>query len=95
MSAVHGALHADRRSPHGERGLKFRAYRNGQNCNWSLPSRGAWIEMVLSLLMLVFSDPSLPSRGAWIEMAKPSMVGLWTGVAPLTGSVDYNYGVGR
>ena len=33
----------------------------------SLPSRGAWIEMIVSL---VNAEPSLslPSRGAWIEM---------------------------
>ena len=35
----------------------------------SLPVRGAWIEITLSRLRLLFSQ-SLPVRGAWIEMMR-------------------------
>ena len=34
----------------------------------SLPSRGAWIEMIFTDPGDVVIDPSLPSRGAWIEI---------------------------
>jgi len=33
----------------------------------SLPSRGAWIE-IISLMILFTNHSSLPSRGAWIEI---------------------------
>ena len=36
-------------------------------CNWSLPVRGAWIEMSAAILNLR-STWSLPVRGAWIEI---------------------------
>ena len=40
-------------------------------CGWlSLPSRGAWIEMLLRVAD-VSGIESLPSRGAWIEMIYP------------------------
>jgi len=35
----------ERRSPHGERGLKFVVYIHGAFVFESLPSRGAWIEI--------------------------------------------------
>ena len=35
-----------RRSPHGERGLKSKCPRKNLNTFESLPTRGAWIEMV-------------------------------------------------
>ena len=77
------------RSPHGERGLKYRcAAPAGSVCpGGSLPSRGAWIE--------IFANRchsqrrwSLPSRGAWIEILCRWNVSNIFGVAPLTGSVD-------
>ena len=55
------------RSPCGERGLKFRGRFAIEDVMWSLPVRGAWIEIVSRP-----NDPvdalSLPVRGAWIEM---------------------------
>ena len=56
------------RSPCGERGLKYR-----RNCIiacdcWSLPVRGAWIEMSSSACACSGSIASLPVRGAWIEI---------------------------
>ena len=57
------------RSPHGERGLKF--VLPGGDSPWhkrSLPSRGAWIEILLvgHVVLILWS---LPARGAWIEIA--------------------------
>ena len=36
------------RSPHGERGLKYPLFRRNAPLKWSLPSRGAWIEIRLA-----------------------------------------------
>ena len=55
------------RSPCGERGLKLLGLDRACKCQQSLPVRGAWVEMVLAVL--VFRDAlSLPVRGAWVEM---------------------------
>ena len=55
------------RSLHGERGLKFLGPNDSMQAYWSLPSRGAWIEI---LIYNQCGQParSLPSRGAWIEI---------------------------
>ncbi len=58
------------RSPHGERGLKFRAYGGAQRgAGASLPARGAWIEMS-HINEEGDTIWSLPARGAWIEILK-------------------------
>ena len=77
-----------RRSPRGERGLKFLAPLRGPLVLASLPSRGAWIEMFYDPC-LPSHEESLPSRGAWIEIGVNSD-GIEPGltVAPLAGSVD-------
>ena len=36
---------------------------------WSLPVRGAWIEMLNARPFVIYGAPSLPVRGAWIEIA--------------------------
>ena len=56
----------------------------------SLPSRGAWIEILWMMVMRPSSLPSLPSRGAWIEIIKRDAYRLGMTVAPLAGSVDRN-----
>ena len=59
----------DRRSPHGERGLKFAdANLDGTITDASLPARGAWIEILLHSIALLIVIVSLPARGAWIEI---------------------------
>ena len=42
---------------------------------WSLPSRGAWIEIGLEFSRRTVVGESLPSRGAWIEI-KPNCFAL-------------------
>ena len=55
----------------------------------SLPSRGAWIEILL--LTCVYGRMlSLPSRGAWIEIVTKKARFSTGHVAPLAGSVDRN-----
>ena len=57
-----------RRSPCGERGLKFDGV--GQfvdDFQMSLPLRGAWIEIPSQRVELIM-PLSLPLRGAWIEI---------------------------
>ena len=58
-----------RRSPCGERGLKFSYLTRNPTALMSLPVRGAWIEMSPAR-----GSPgavqSLPVRGAWIEMRR-------------------------
>ena len=43
--------------------------------NTSPPSRGAWIEILLSRWTRTLEIPSPPSRGAWIEIAP--LWGIW------------------
>ena len=75
------------RSPCGERGLKLHPPSRRRRGCWSLPVRGAWIE-IPSSRWKQSSPPSLPVRGAWIEMCTATLQ-RWTGkVAPRAGSVD-------
>ena len=54
----------------------------------SLPTRGAWIE-ILSMDGLLEDDMmSLPTRGAWIEIKLLQISSHFIAVAPHTGSVD-------
>ena len=57
-----------RRSPHGERGLKYIYTSLSSIQRASLPTRGAWIEISGSWTNRL-SSVSLPTRGAWIEIA--------------------------
>ena len=65
----HG-IRGTRRSPHGERGLKSLQLCVGISGLKSLPSRGAWIEMIEEQKRRLIAYWSLPSRGAWIEIGK-------------------------
>ena len=76
-----------RRSPCGERGLKFRAAEEATIRGLSLPVRGAWIEIPAPPLCAVVLW-SLPVRGAWIEISFSPFLGKYTAVAPRAGSVD-------
>ena len=58
-----------RRSPHGERGLKCFSAIIIDELHASLPSRGAWIEIIILAVSRTTAAASLPSRGAWIEIA--------------------------
>ena len=42
---------------------------------WSLPVRGAWIEISLSEWQALDAAASLPVRGAWIEIHPPYLAG--------------------
>ena len=57
-----------RRSPCGERGLKYQ--QGNRDClpARSLPVRGAWIEIEVYAKLLRNKYRSLPVRGAWIEI---------------------------
>ena len=57
------------RSPHGERGLKYKIRRPIPADCGSLPPRGAWIEMN-SFCSSTQGMMSLPPRGAWIEIVR-------------------------
>ncbi len=56
---------------------------------WSLPPRGAWIE-IINQNTFSFPSLSLPPRGAWIEIPAPNPLSERASVAPPTGSVDRN-----
>ena len=62
-----------RRSPCGERGLKFRACAGEKSQNESLPVRGAWVEIFRGGAC-ASPSVSLPVRGAWVEMHKKRAV---------------------
>ena len=58
-----------RRSPCGERGLKYLRFGGTDAVAVvSLPVRGAWIEILFRLHLLLVGM-SLPVRGAWIEIS--------------------------
>ena len=59
------------RSPHRERGLKFFCLYKLCKMEESLPSQGAWIEM-LAIGAIARCFLSLPSQGAWIEIMTDS-----------------------
>ena len=87
MQWLDGMDEGDGRSPRGERGLKSIGRRRSPVQKESLPSRGAWIEMLSSLSHLQ-TTLSLPSRGAWIEIVIIDKFPDIMKVAPLAGSVD-------
>ena len=76
-----------RRSPRGERGLKFLLRLLFGKGARSLPSRGAWIEIHWYGGFSAYNE-SLPSRGAWIEISQIKKPIKYNRVAPLAGSVD-------
>ena len=56
--------------------------------SWSLPVRGAWIEICSILEVITMENKSLPVRGAWIEIPVGEDVGIEARVAPRKVSVD-------
>ena len=57
-----------RRSPHGERGLKWIKQTKKLRVQRSLSSRRAWIEIIIQTYHLIGYCTSLSSRRAWIEI---------------------------
>ena len=76
-----------RRSPCGERGLKYFIHLHAACGGMSLPVRGAWIEMTRCFSRLL-TLLSLPVRGAWIEIYYARVINQIAFVAPRAGSVD-------
>ena len=68
MESSYTVKDGERRSPHGERGLKSRSEYNLAGVIKSLSSRRAWIEMEEALKEAYKITESLSSRRAWIEM---------------------------
>ena len=63
-----GGLILRRRSPCGERGLKYAAEGIYTHDDGSLPVRGAWVEMLKCPRKRLKTALSLPVRGAWVEI---------------------------
>ena len=80
----------NRRSPHGERGLKYLPASQSHQVELSLPTRGAWIE-IWTPAPSAYSSRVAPHTGSvdW------NWSSLWdenqSSVAPHTGSVDWNF----
>ena len=76
------------RSPHGERGLKCRSWSKGSSLMWSLPTRGAWIEISSGALRSRSVRCRSPhgERGLKCHIEQCAKNGSL--VAPHTGSVD-------
>ena len=79
---------SERRSPCGERGLKYPHKYKELMKYGSLPVRGAWIEMLLKRWEYWEEQASLPVRGAWIEIQSCEAHESRCLVAPRAGSVD-------
>ena len=84
----HGEIVLPRRSPCGERGLKYFRLTHKNGRAKSLPVRGAWIEMIYDKPYFVYQNQSLPVRGAWIEIICRMLERIRSAVAPRAGSVD-------
>ena len=80
-------VHFRGRSPSGERGLKYICHHRNNATQWSLPIRGAWIE-ICYVVRGHIGIASLPIRGAWIEMELNNRIYRFPQVAPHPGSVD-------
>ena len=76
------------RSPHGERGLKFATYLAKANDASSLPTRGAWIEILPQRHRFSRTRRRSPhgERGLKFGQLGAGLLGIL--VAPHTGSVD-------
>jgi len=77
-----------RRSPHGERGLKFDEAAQHVGTAWSLPSRGAWIEIFAERVLSDSMSGRSPHGERGLKFMLYAHPGVSNGVAPLTGSVD-------
>ena len=75
------------RSPHGERGLKYREHENVKKSVGRSPhgERGLKLSSTMCMATMLWS---LPTRGAWIEMPLWLQFAAYLRVAPHTGSVD-------
>ena len=65
------------RSPCGERGLKSESWSDTYFLGWSLPVRGAWIEIRTIACVSAGAGASLPVRGAWIEIPRSTYTIYW------------------
>ena len=76
------------RSLHGERGLKHGVLSFTSLAGWSLPSRGAWIETIMTRA----TTPPLKGRSLHgergLKLLSANVKGQALVVAPFTGSVD-------
>ena len=80
------------RSPHGERGLKYRLHRNLHQSNQSLSSRRAWIEMIIILESISpFKVALLTESVDWNRMVGWGYLYSFA-VALREESVDWNMG---
>ena len=78
---------SERRSPCGERGLKFTSdFANIERKSRSPCGERGLKSVSISAVSLILS--SLPVRGAWIEMISISSIEPYDKVAPRAGSVD-------
>ena len=75
-----------RRSPCGERGLKWAECRGLPEDRRSLPVRGAWIEIMSADTTFQRCDASLPVRGAWIEMLQSNIKSIRKESLPVRGA---------
>ena len=90
MKYTHDGVHiaGRRRSPQGERGLKWPDVLGKFPGLPSLPTGGAWIEMANGLMSSGDKVKSLPTGGAWIEIGQDVYYTKSKNVAPHRGSVD-------
>ena len=80
-------VHHIGRSPCGERGLKCGVSRTPPKSLWSLPVRGAWVEIASAHSPRRTAHSSLPVRGAWVEICNRRISSIAYRVAPRAGSV--------
>ncbi len=88
LAGAGGVYARYRRSPHGERGLKFICIEVHFVFVASLPARGAWIE-ILSIAPLNWGAHCRSPHGErGLKLLDETAPIVWLKVAPRTGSVD-------
>ena len=85
---VVGLLVMARRSPHGERGLKYVGVKDNGKLERRSPHGERGLKFIFLRSLCIDLLVSLPSRGARIEMHATYGVSGPLYVAPLTGSAD-------
>ena len=81
-------LDTARRSPCGERGLKYHIVDAAELEALSLPVRGAWIEMANATQEAIMQQSRSPCGERGLKSCEARFNGALTSVAPRAGSVD-------
>ena len=82
----HLTLRRTSRFPQGERGLKYTLYREKSKQIWSLPARGAWIEVLNEQLAMLGATGRFPQGERGLKFFKVNCCHFLTSSLPARGA---------